>query len=361
MATKTRIAQEFTTFQGRTFTVTCYEIKGRQPGPVLTLIAGQHGMEHIGPIALTQFIDEIESADFSGTLYICPCANPLALEMDYEFYPEKEDLSKIETYFYSRARHYHCAFGLDRYSEQGAREDNFYNMNRLWNRDGDYGVAGEITRWLWRETCQQADAIIDLHCLQAKKPLIFCSYPQSIPLASLFGVEAIYQGDPSKTSDFRKGGLPIQGNIHGKRAFTVEFSIQHALKEEEYAICKSGVRNTMVALGMLDGDIILPKPVYVIKQEDVRTLTTDQVGHIHYTFEEYAPVEQGDILFDIRDLETLEVVDRVESPVTGIMGQRTYRPISKPGEEVCRAAEATVVSEAGVALPGLEPLPQSVS
>ena len=343
--------KEFTEFHGRTFAVTFCEIEGTQPGPVLTLIAGQHGMEHIAPIALTQFIDEIEETEFSGKLYICPCANPLALEIDYEFYPEKEDLSKLDDYFYSRARHYHCVFGFDRYGEKGAREDNFYNMNRLWNREGDYGVAGEITTWLWNETCDGADTIIDFHSLQAKKPLIFCSYPESFKLASLFGIEAIYQGDPSQVSDFRKGGLTVQASINGKYAFTAEFSAQHVLKEEEYEICKNGVKNTMKAMGMLNGDIVLPKPVYILKQSDMRALETDRIGHIHCYSEEYAYIHEGDVVFDIRDLETLEVVDRVTSPITGVMGQRTHRPVSKPGERVCQVAEATKASEAGVPLP----------
>ena len=49
-------------------------------------------------------------------------------------------------------------------------------MNRLWNHPQTPGVAGEIVKWLWDETCADANIIVDLHCLQAEKPLIFNSF-----------------------------------------------------------------------------------------------------------------------------------------------------------------------------------------
>ena len=90
---------------GRAITVTAWTIRGNAPGPVMTVIAGQHGMEHSGPCLLPEFAQEMEAGNFRGTLHIIPCANPPALEMDYEFYPEREDLSKIKDYYYSRFRH----------------------------------------------------------------------------------------------------------------------------------------------------------------------------------------------------------------------------------------------------------------
>ena len=48
---------------------------------------------------------------------------------------------------------------------------NYYNMNRLWNRDTIHGVAGQITHWLWQEVIADADLTVDAHSLQAEKPL----------------------------------------------------------------------------------------------------------------------------------------------------------------------------------------------
>ena len=81
--------KSFRTFAGREFVVTYGTVRGSRPGPVLTVIAGQHGMEHSGPNLLPWFMEEISREDFAGTLHICPCAKPLALEIDYEIYPER--------------------------------------------------------------------------------------------------------------------------------------------------------------------------------------------------------------------------------------------------------------------------------
>jgi predicted deacylase len=133
------VRRTFTTSKGQAFQVTGVRIRGRQPKPVMTLVNGQHGMEHIGPVMLTRLADEARGWDFRGELRIIPCANPLALEVDYEFYPENEDLQKIEEYHFARSRPCFCVYGL------ALSETNLYNVNRLWNRADVPGVAGEIT------------------------------------------------------------------------------------------------------------------------------------------------------------------------------------------------------------------------
>lgn len=51
--------KSFRTFAGRECIVTYGTARGSQPGPVLTVIAGQHGMEHSGPNLLPWFVEEI--------------------------------------------------------------------------------------------------------------------------------------------------------------------------------------------------------------------------------------------------------------------------------------------------------------
>ena len=343
------LSKTFRSSQGREFQVTYCRIRGKSPGPTLTLIAGQHGAEHIGPVMLTQFVDEIAPEDFRGTLYICPCANPLALEIDYEFYPEREDLSKLKDYYYSRDRHGYCIFNMGRH--QGP---NYYNMNRLWQREGDYGVAGEITRWLWSEIIERANVVMDFHCLQAKKPLIYSASSASNAVARYFGVQAIYMMAPNP-DDFRRCNLERQNAPEGgRRCFCVEFSCQHLLKEEEFPLGKQGIRNVMKGIGMMTGDVILDKPVYIVEVGSLTDLSTEVVGHIHFCLDEYDPAQKGDVLFEIRSLETLELLDRVVSPVTGIMGRRTHKAVSEPGLTVCSVAEVSVLAEAGEPLAKLQ-------
>jgi len=349
MPDKQLFRKKFRTCKGREFQVTRCRIDGGSPGPTLTLIAGQHGAEHAGPVMLAQFIDEIASEDFCGTLNICPCANPLALEIDYEFYPEREDLAKLGDYYYARDRHGYCVFGMGRH--QGP---NYYNMNRLWQRQGDYGVAGEITDWLWAETMADADVIIDFHCMQAKKPLIYSASSRANAVARYFGIQAIFMVNPDP-DDLDGGNLCYQNTANGNLAvFCVEFSAQHMLKEEEFPIARQGIRNVMKATGMMAGDVLLEQPVYLLDLKTMVELSTRAIGHIDFRFDEYDPVSEGDVVFEIRCLETLELLDRVTSPLTGVMGRRTYKSVSQPGEDVCWVTEANVVSATGTALEKLQ-------
>jgi predicted deacylase len=337
-------SKTFRAFNGREFKVSYATIEGEKPGPTLTLIAGQHGMEHMGPVALKDFVNEIAGLEFCGTLNICPCANPLALELDYEFYPEKEDLSKLNNYYYSRFRHDYCIFGMER-----SKGPNWYNMNRLWNRQEIYGVAGEITHWLWNEIVKNANVTIDFHCLQADKPLIFNWDKDSVDVARYFGIEAIFP--QHSTDDFNKGNLAYQASCGNQYGFCVEFSIQHGYKGE-FDIARTGILNVMKGIGMLAGDIILERPVYCIKEW--HQLQTDKLGHIHYKFEEYDKVKKGDLVCEISSLQNFEIIDRLYSPVDGIMGRRNHAPLSGRGITLTQINEVDVVAEAGANLPKID-------
>jgi len=96
MGSATAVSKTFTCAKGREFAVSYVRIEGGRPGPALALVAGQHGMEHIGPVLLKEMARELQEREFCGTVSICPCANPLALELDFEYYPENEDLAVLE-------------------------------------------------------------------------------------------------------------------------------------------------------------------------------------------------------------------------------------------------------------------------
>jgi len=337
MSRTSTVSHSFTCAKGREFSVGYVRIEGSRPGPTLMLIAGQHGMEHIGPVVLKEMARELADGDFGGTVGICPCANPLALELDFEYYPENEDLAVLEDHYYSRFRHDYCPYGMER-----SKGPNYYNMNRLWNRDVIHGVAGEITQWLWDEIVADADVTVDFHCLQAEKPLIFNWHKESVPLAACFGIEVIYPH--GVVDEFNSGNLGYQAGTRGKHAFCVEFSRQHGYKDE-CELGKQGIRNVMAALGMTGDQVLLERPVY----ELVRSIPTkaEAAGHIHFLKGEYDPVAKGDPIFELSSLESLEVLQVGVSAVDGIVGKRTHLPVAKPGENVLTVLEVKMVMEAG--------------
>ncbi len=344
--------KEFRTLQGRNFQVTYWTLTGSRPGPVLTIIAGQHGMEHSGPCLLPEFAEELSQLDFAGTVQICPCANPLALEMDYEFYPEREDLSKINEYYYSRFRHNHCPWGLGRSDAK-----TMYNMNRLWNRPGDFGVAGQITEWLWQEIASEANIILDLHCHQARKPLIFNSFEKNLPIARYAGIEAIVMTNP-KPDDWSKGNLTWQGS-QKKNSYAIcfEFSVQHALAEFEYEFGKQAIRNIMIGANMLPGEVVLSRPVWEITYnpdgDNAAVMKINHTGHIRYFKNLYDYVHKGEKIFEIRDLQTIELLEEGFANRDGIVAGIAYQPIITPEIRPCYVARVKELAPAGQIIPKL--------
>jgi predicted deacylase len=328
--------RRFKTAKGREFQVAYCTVDSGKPGPTLALLAGQHGMEHIGPVVLKEFASEIENIDFCGKINICPCANPLALETDYEFYPENEDLNKINDYFYSRFRHGYCIWGMER-----SKGVNWYNMNRLWNRDEIHGAAGEITRWLWNSMIKDANVTIDFHCLQDDKPLIFNWDKDSEKIAKFFGIEAIYQHEAA--NDFNKGNLGYQASLGDRYAFCVEFSAQHGYKNE-FEIGRNGIFNVMKGICMMEGDVFLERPVFRVKKHHL--LKTDSMGHIHYKFNEYDQVKKGDLVCEITSLQDFETLDRIYSPADGVIGRKNHVPVSGKDDELIQILEVEVLADA---------------
>lgn len=340
----TTASEDFTTATGRRFQVTRFSVTGSKPGLTLTLIAGQHGMEHSGPNVLSLFMKELREMEFSGTVHVCPRANPLALEMDYEFYPENEDLSKIDDYFYSRFRHDHCPWGL---VTRGERDG--YNMNRLWGKTETPGVAAEVARWLWDETCEPADVIIDMHCLQGEKPLIF-SVEKSIPVAKYFGAEAIFPLDPVEKGSRSGNLLEIGSRDDGRYSFCVEFSAQHGLKQSEYEWGLRGIRNVMKAMGMTSGTIDIDKNPWRMTTDSV-FMTTRTEGHVIFHQDVFSPLRKGDEVYEIVNVQTSEIVERGVAEKDGVLSCRSHKPVLKAGEMACQVttAEELVVNDLNAA------------
>ena len=330
--------ESFKDCKGNVFQVTVLTVGGKRPGPVFTIVSGQHGMEHSGPCFLPELAEELDKEEIAGTLHICPCANPGALAMDYEFYPEREDLSKINDYFYSRFRHEYSPWGIGR--DQAQTE---YNMNRLWNRPGE-GIAFDITRWLWRNFVEEAYLTLDIHCLQALKPLVYNDFAKNNPLIALTGIEGVFQCSANK-SEYASGNLNFQASKReGHYAFCIEFSIQHGLKESEYALGKNAVRNLMIKLGMLKGEYRLPdRPTWSIPVdywEHADVFKAAHAGHVRYFFDEYDEIRKGDKVYEIRDIQTLEVLEQGFATRDGIMSRRSHLPVMKEGAHLCSVIEA---------------------
>src|SRR6185503_17038060 len=81
---------------------------GRNPGPVLALVAGAHGTEYAAVLALEELIDRIDPKALSGTVVVIPLVNVPSFEQKVphlnpvdgknmnRFYPGKADGTQTE-------------------------------------------------------------------------------------------------------------------------------------------------------------------------------------------------------------------------------------------------------------------------
>jgi len=329
------ITERFTDAKGTTLPVCVARVRGKLDGPTLGLVAGQHGMEHTGVYVLRDLIERIDPSELRGQLLVCPAANPQALLLDYEIYPEREDLSKLDEYFYSRARHGYCVFGLGR-----GQGKTMYNMNRLWPGRPDAGLTGRITGWLWKTLVEPSDVVIDLHCCGNDLPHLLVpweGHEKVIPLARYFGARWIKT--PDHPTDYHRGKLHYQVNQTHRRCFTVEFSRQHEVNYADLAFGRRGLANIMRALGMLPGQATLPSPVWWEAAER-QELKARHRGHILFHVGWYEPVRAGQLVCEIFDVFTGRRLDQHRAPFGGIVGGLDFRPISRPGESLCWVNDA---------------------
>ena len=57
--------ESFKDCKGNVFQVTVLTVGGKRPGPVFTIVSGQHGMEHSGPCFLPELAEELDKEDIS--------------------------------------------------------------------------------------------------------------------------------------------------------------------------------------------------------------------------------------------------------------------------------------------------------
>jgi len=331
--TKTWLRQTFKAANGHTFTVSIGVIRGAKPGPICTHIGGQHGMEHTGPIVLRDVFNEIDPADLCGTLYICPCANPPALVLDYEVYPEQVEHEQL------------MRDGVDgKALGFGKREDlGELNMNRLWPR-GDDGVAGQVVRWLWQTAVEPADVVVDHHAVRcALKPYIFAE-AEVTDWTPLLGMECVWCTGPvvANADDYPYRRLCMQAIRVGKVGMCIEYATQHMIMEDDRPIGRFAVMNLCRALGMLPGEVVIRKPVWLIEGpywENSVEVTSKAIGHPHYVVEEYELLKKGQLIARVYCPQTNELLDEVVSPCDGLMLNRNPMAMHIPGGKkdwICR-------------------------
>lgn len=275
---------------------------GALPGPTVVVLAGVHGDEYEGILAIPEVMRHLDPAALRGTVLAVPVCNVPA-------YLTATRASPLD--------------GL--------------NLARVFPGDPDGSPTARIAYWLGERVIAHADLLIDLHSagtFYSLPPL--CGYyagdnelgRRSREIALAFGLDIVW-GHP----DVAPGRTVSFATERGIPWVYTEAPGAGRVRPEDFDAFVTGVLNSLKVMGMLDG------------APQTRAITHDLWGDGNLDLSIPAPagglfvshvgllqdVRRGDRLGEVRDLagETLAVID---APGDGVVISLRGLPRVYPGD-----------------------------
>jgi predicted deacylase len=259
-------------------------IHGAQPGPVLALVAGTHGMEYVPIVALQRMRTTIDPKTLRGTVVMVHVANMPS--------------------FLGRTIYYSPIDGK--------------NLNRVYPGKPDGTISERIADTITREIILRATHLIDLHCGDGNESLRPYSYwittgdpkvaDAGRAMALAFGLDHIVV-DRERPLDAAASVYTSNTAItRGKPALTTETGGMAIVDDASIALVERGVAGVMKQLAMsANGPSAVSKPVMIERNEVLRAGVT---GIFYAEVQKGQTVKRGARLGRITDFhgKTLEEV-----------------------------------------------------
>ncbi|MGH7492845.1 MAG: succinylglutamate desuccinylase/aspartoacylase family protein [bacterium] len=251
-------------------------VHGIQPGPVLALIAGNHGYEYAPIIALQRLLPPLDPKQIAGTVIMVHVANMPS--------------------FLRRTIYYSPVDGK--------------NLNRAYPGKANGTVSERIAYHITKEVIERADYVLDLHCGDGNESLRPYSYwdvntggadvvERSKQLALAFGLDHIVMDRERPPDPQASIYCSTTATTRGKPAITIESG---ALGQTDYASIARiewGVMNVMRHLEMMNGQAqMVERPLFIDRNEVLRSTVT---GIFYPLVERGHTVAKGTLLGYVTD------------------------------------------------------------
>ena len=202
-------------------------VKGKDDGPVFTIIAGVHGFEYPPIIATQKIMKEIDPNELRGTLIIIPMANTPSFYTRTPFINPQDKM----------------------------------NLNNAFPGDSEGSITEQIAYFITENIISVSDIFLDIHGGDACEDLIpfVCYYrnsdkPEQTSLAKKLSVESGFEyvvsypyniapTDPAKYA-FK------QAVQEGKTALSIESGKLGNVQTENVNLIKNGVYNMLATMDM---------------------------------------------------------------------------------------------------------------
>ena len=284
-------------------------INGSKPGPVLALIAGQHGTEYVPIITLQRLLSAIDPNKISGAIIMVHIANVPS--------------------FKERKVYYSPVDGK--------------NPNRQFPGNKEGTLSERIADIITNQIIDQSDYLLDLHGGELNEAILhYVSYEYDCPdesvcektkfLAHSFGGYYVQPEPFSITPDsVRNTYCHLTAIRRGVPAIFVESGGSGETDIESVQYIENGILNVLRALKMTEGETNVANPVVYLSIEESVTCHSD--GLLYSMVECGQTVSRGALLGYVTDYFG-NLLERYHSPVTGIVLMRFSMPVVNIGDDI---------------------------
>jgi N-alpha-acetyl-L-2,4-diaminobutyrate deacetylase len=200
---------------------------GRGQGPTALVMAGNHGDEYPGQVAILRLMRELQPEQVIGRVILVPVLNMPA--------------SKAAT----------------RLSPLDGR-----NLNRSFPGKADGTVTEMVAHYLTTVLFPLADIVVDIHTGGRSTDFVPCAHMHLVPAgpqraAMLVGTEAWNSDFCFLYADIAGTGLlPVEAERQGKIVITTEMGGGEVVTAAVHRLTQSGLRNVLVQQGVLEGEFV---------------------------------------------------------------------------------------------------------
>lgn len=273
-------------------------LRALEPGPVVFVTAAIHGDEINGTGIIHDFLfgDEVEL--LKGTLILIPVVNVFGFEAHERYLPDRRDL------------------------------------NRSFPGSANGSLASRIAHILLREVVSKCDCGIDLHSAAFQRtnfPNVRAdlSHKAVRELAKSFGAALVVDGK-GPVGCFRR-----EATKAGCPTIILEAGEPWKIEPSVLRIGVQGIRNTLLSLGMIEGERVNPPYQAIIRKTSWLRANVGGIMKFHVSAGEFVEKDQPLATnYSILGMEQSTLV----SPRDGIVLGMATMPAVKPGEPVCHIA-----------------------
>jgi predicted deacylase len=293
-------------------TIPITTIRGARPGPVLALIAGNHGYEYPPILALQKLRGQIDPAELSGRILMVHAANMPS--------------------FLGRTVYFSPVDGK--------------NLNRVYPGRIDGTVSERIAWAITTQVIEQADYLLDLHCGDGNewlRPYVYqhltgnAAIDQAITrLVMAFGIDHVVVDRDRPTDPARSLYCSTTAITRGKPAMTIESGGLGMTDEESVERIVNGIHGVLRELRMKDGG---PEPLaQAVYLDPTAVVTSPETGILYSQVECGQTVPKGALLAHITDFFGKTIAE-VHSPLDGLVLYIVATPPITKGQPVACVGE----------------------